>query len=252
MKLGANDVIAYPLPPMGRTLGKAVEKIFKELLPGFDKNMLNCQPRQLKGGIINLTKEGVEICGILICDYQENGEAGRLFEILAEVNCYGRRIRLSAQKLAKIFGISQQAVFTMLKRLRKKIRDELLKFGILCDPQSIIPNQDGYHISDNFEICDKRKNSKKKAKPPTDNMLFEYPEITDRRELWIVEQCCRGVKLQRIDVDKKFNQSAVTSSRLLAKLRQEGIIEFVGNGSQGYWRMVDSQRAIKCPVVLQS
>lgn len=142
----------------------------------------------------------------------------------------------------------------MIKRLRKKIMESLMKANILCDPLQIISNlkSSGYFIPDNFDICDNRTPKQEKIEPPITKPLFEFKDITNPQELWILEQLCKGVKLQRQDVEERFKQSQTTASRLLAKLRREGIIKFVGNGNQGYWQMLDSQIKLKCPIFIDS
>lgn len=251
MKLGANDVIADPLPPMGRPLGRAVEKTFDELLPGFSKNFMDCPPQQLDGGLIVLTSNGIEINGVFICDYQELSCAGKIFVKISEVVKEKPLRFVNARELAELLGVSMETLFMIIRRLRERIVLRLKEANILCGQMQVLQNcfNRGYYVAPEFEICDNRGTASPKAPAvETPQALFEFSDVTDPRELWILEQLCKSRPLRRQDVEKQFSLSAKMAGRFLTRLQHRGIIEFCGNGNLGYWKMVDAQRAKQCAI----
>ncbi|HNX25794.1 MAG TPA: response regulator [Phycisphaerae bacterium] len=181
VKLGANDVIDYPFPSLGRSLRRAIFKTLQFFTSELQQYNLNHAPQKLESGTIYLTEEGIEINGIKICDYEELSGAGNIIVELSRLKATGRRVRLGGKKLAAIVGGSEQTVFTVVWRLRERFHARCLAENLICDPCRIIANtkHSGYYIGEEFDVVDMRgaKADKSIIMQSEHKLLLNTPEL---------------------------------------------------------------------------
>jgi len=69
-------------------------------------------------------------------------------------------------------------------------------------------------------------------KPTADN----GPPLNERQP-WLLAELRMSTEMGRSDFERQFNIHALTAKRDLADLNQRGLIEFVGDGREGFYRL---------------
>jgi len=59
----------------------------------------------------------------------------------------------------------------------------------------------------------------------------------NERQLWLLAELRSSTAMRRSDFERRFNIHARTAKRDLADLNQRGLIEFIGDGREGFYRL---------------
>lgn len=215
-------------------------------------------PRPFTGGELVFYEDRVELCGVDICSGPRSASRRVVLELLGKRKADGESfIAYSGEDLeseAKRYGAKGTAAGS-IRDLRDDIMEALRnRANIVSERKDVILSGDtGYRfaecltvrhvssptitdITDMAETADVRD-------PDVRDVFDVRDEESARRREWILEQLGEKVPLKAPNVAEQFGRSKKTAQRDLDALRDEGLIEFVGDPRTGYYRLRQAPRA---------
>lgn len=188
----------------------------------------------------------VELCGVKICGDEASGVIRRILDVLAATDAHGRRQAYSGEELAEVTGNEggATAIAGAIRNFRQRARRTLLAEADLeIDPAGdLIVNdrQHGYRFSDKITVVERPGLL---SADWEEGSVREVREICntgeseeDARGCWILDELKRSGRIRKSQILERTGWSDSTTRRVLAKLRDEGLIVFEGSGRSGYWR----------------
>ena len=166
-------------------------------------------------------------------------------------------MRLSAEELAREIGAKGGigTVTGCVRGIRRNVSSRLTKhLGLTVAPDDLIRNDaQGYYLRDWITVSTPGGPAERPtvrgdnvsapsrfvdaALPvPGDIAGNMASEKLNERQEWALDELRQGVRLQRPLLEQRFGVHTRTAKRDLADLCQRGLIEFVGNGPNGYYR----------------
>ncbi|MCD4826134.1 MAG: DeoR family transcriptional regulator, partial [Phycisphaerae bacterium] len=210
----------------------------RESLPFISPESKN-PPEAFTEGTLSFYNDRTELNGVVLLETGELGHAERLLRLLTTPTTSGRRPKLGGRRLQKALGgASQDAISSMVFRLRRKIMRQFRRdLNIRVGRHDVIATADGggYLVPMTITAEDKTND----IEPPT-SMASELIETgCNIRQHKIIEAICRAGQISRKEIQQLCGVSAKTAKRDLCFLRDKGLVEFVGYGMTGSWRLKD-------------
>jgi len=249
MQAGAIDYVTKPLELTGpRTLDRAIEsaltrrksqrkQILREATRLENHGIVPNQPASGKafdGGPLLFYDSRAELCGVKLITDQGAGLSLQILRALARKTAMRTFVRLSAEQLAQEAGAlgGPPTVTSCIARLRKSAQQRLLRErGILCGLLDVIGHDhQGYFLREWIRI--------EEAATPARTIRNDG---WNHRQHWFVNRLASGTHLPRTAIEKKFHVQKRTAQRDLTELRIQGIIEFVGTGVAGNYRLAGGE-----------
>lgn len=237
-RAGAFDMIDLPGPSRGRSLSVSIRHALREsrsLEPPDSKN----PPKTFTGGTLTFYNDRIELNGVMLLETGELGHAERFLRLLTKPNSNGKRPRHGGTWLQKALGgASQDAISSMVLRLRRNISSKLgRELNVRVNKFDVVATSagGGYFIPATITVEDKTND----VKPPSSIACDLIDTNGNTRQHKILEALCHGEALTSQAVMKLCGISKRTARRDMVDLRDKNLIEFVGYGVQGYWRLKD-------------
>ena len=238
VRAGAFDLIDLPAPSKGRSLSVAIRhalRASRSLEPPDSKN----PPKAFTGGTLTFYNDRIELNGIMLLKTGELGLAERFLRLLTKLNSNGRRPKRGGTWLQKaLSGASQDAISSMVLRLRRSISSKLgRELNVRIGKFDVVATNagGGYFIPETITVEDKTNN----IEPPSSTTCELIDTSCSTRQHKIIKTLCHGETLTNRAVMKLCGISKRTARRDFEALRDKNLIEFVGYGVQGYWRLKD-------------
>lgn len=250
MRAGAFDLIDRPEPTKGRSLSEAIRDALrgKKHHDTADFNFFNA--RSFTGGTLCLYKDRIELNGFVIVESEDIGMVEEFLRLLVIPTPTGRRQKYSLNKLVRLLDASSPAaIISMVCRLRRKIFVKFMReLNIKISLQQVIVNNHGrsggYYLSENITVIDKTHEKVIFQGAPE---TVSYPDLTPR-QIKIVEFVCLKHEITRAIAAQICHCSERTALRELTELKKKGVLEFLGHGPLGIWRLCPERRQMFCPV----
>jgi hypothetical protein len=238
VRSGAFDLIDLPAPSRGRSLSESIRHALRESRPLEPPDSKN-PPEAFTEGTLTFYNDRIELNGVALFETGELGHAEQFLRLLTMPNDHGRRPKLGGYRLSKLLnGASQDAISSMVLRLRRKISAKLgRELNVRVGKFNVVATNEGggYYVPATITVEDKT-NDTEPARPKVCELID--PSCNTRQHR-IIEALCTGETLTRHAVEQLCRVSERTAKRDLGILRDKGLVEFVGYGQRGCWRLKD-------------
>ncbi len=253
---GAIDYVKKPFLDTGRTLERAIHDALAasgRSRPGAARQSEPHREESLQKfeeGEMVFFDDRVELCGIKVCGAVGSTLIRQILDALCAKNDRGQFVAYSGSKLAKWIDCSggDVGVAGAIRDFRTKafslLRSEL---RIEVGREDIIQSGDrGYQLTEKITVVNGNDPVRDPANEPDepDPALQNEPDmsLTERQE-WVVGQLQEGRRLQIGMAIKELKCSRSTAKREIAGLRERGLIEFIGNGRAGHYKLKEPVQA---------
>ena len=243
MKRGAVDYVMKPFASSGDTLDKAILEALggTQTLKSARPDSSDHEPITFTGGEFVVFYDRIEVCGVAV----PIGEITH--RLLLELNqkraddYIGFSGRELADRIEHAGG--QGTVSNAILDLRTKIETQLLtEANVRCGRQDVIQSgNQGYRFRDwmTVRIATPSRGSAPQNVPDVSNQVGKgvpnVPKHLNERQTWIMKQLDQNIEVQVSLVVQHFGCSSKTVKRDLVKLREAGLIEFVGPSRSGHY-----------------
>lgn len=240
---GAADFIAKPFETSRRPLNTVIQEALDTCQAGTPVPPADAATAPTNsltpfaGGNLLICASHAELSGVKIISARGQGRALPVLEQLARRDPQGRYARQSGDEIAAAINAlgGLNAVTAAIQTLRRNITTRLHKVGIQCGPEDVIVHDEqGYYLRDWIVVGEP-------SPPQLSNTLAA--KTTDsrsgKRQAWVLDQLRTGRQLRRIDLEQEFNVQHKTAKRILNDLVKDGLVEYVRQGQDGYYRLRD-------------
>ncbi len=277
MRAGADDYLAKPFSRSRLRLDEIILRLLaKRGAPAQERTSL----RPFEECELVFFPDRVELNGVKVC--RGRGKTRSILETMRARRSVGCYRYFSAAQLAEAAEAKrgQQAAVEAISRFKKTVQSKMAsERGIDCQSQDVIEHDQtyGYRFSSMITDRDAIEQDVPAPKmhdpanasartgddlgngaddpvndlatqardpvndPATGQRDLVKPTAKQRRE-WVLSELRRGTKLRRPDVEKQFGVSQKTATRDLQALMKERMIEFVGHGGTGHYRLARKRR----------
>ncbi|MFN6103418.1 MAG: response regulator [Planctomycetaceae bacterium] len=222
---GAADMISKPLDKSVRPLIRVIEQVLQEPDVGMT-SQTQSSLRPFTGGELLLFEDRAELSGVKIITDNGAGQSLNLLRTLSQQDSSGRFVTMSAGELVDAVGAigGVGAITGSVRTIRHNVVERLRKHrGLVCEKDSLIRNDEqGYYLREWISVTGRDSGPVEEGRP-------EAPRMNERQE-WILSELHRGVKLERVMIERRFGVHARTAKRDLAELNGRGLVEFASEG----------------------
>jgi CheY-like chemotaxis protein len=238
---GAADFIAKPFESSSRPLDKVIQEALDMCQGGSPVPHADAEPAQagaitpFAGGNLLICASHAELSGVKIISARGQGRALPVLEQLARRDPQGRYARQSGDEIAAAINAlgGLNAVTAAIQTLRRNITTRLHKVGIQCGPEDVIVHDEqGYYLRDWIVVGE--------PSPPQPSITVAAKTTnsrTGKRQAWVLDQLRAGRQLRRTDLEHEFSVQHKTAKRVLNDLVKDGLVEYVRQGQDGYYRL---------------
>ncbi len=238
---GATDFIAKPFETSVRPLARVIEEALETCLgssrvPHADSASAPTGGlRPFTGGNLVIFPSHAELSGVKIISARGQGRALPVLEQLARRDQQGRYARHSGEEIAAAIetlgGLG--AVTAAIQTLRRNISTRLRKVGLHCGPEDVIVHDEqGYYLRDWIVVGEHLP-----APQPDSVTVKAADRRSQTRRAWVLVQLRAGRRLRRTDLEDEFAVQHKTAKRVLNDLVKDGLVEYVRQGQDGYYRL---------------
>jgi len=249
MKKGAGDFVNKPFD------GDVLDRAIMEALAKHDRRPVSSaapnQPGQaFTGGELAIFETHIELRGVTIVENNGRSHAWEILKLLTQQDDKGKFKPLGCRRLAGHLGrgVGDNAVIQCVRGLRKRISELMEKEQHLtCGPNDVIMSRDqGYRLNPHITI---RRSlavgvgtdlvSTTTTEPPGKQDETDDSQLNERQR-WVLAELGRNAKVQRHDLETRFQCSTKTAKRDLAELRDAGRIAWVESPHPGHYRLAET------------
>jgi CheY-like chemotaxis protein len=243
---GAADFIAKPLESSGRSLARVIEQALESIAP-FNSPEKEPQLKPFQGGPLVFSDRRVELHGVKIISRRGNARSIAVLQTLACKDACGRFIRMSADELARAVGdlAGANTITASIQTLRSNATVRLRDAGVACGPEDLIAHSEqGYYLQDWITIHDADDGNVPADGPADDSTDNPADHVLNRRQEWILNELLNGAQIRRVHVERQLGVTEKTAKRDLTELVARGMIVYVRQGRDGYYRIHQGEQSV--------
>ena len=256
-ELQSNGVMDFVSKPFGdgtsgKSLPQAIQGVLEQHRKTFPPGVLpGDPPERFRGGVLTFYPDHIELEGQMIVERCGHGHAWAVMRVLRTPRPDGRRLRLSAPRLARAVDPSGQlsdgAINSCIHTLRSKITEMMLvEANLTVGRDDVIANKGrGYHLADGIIIevhdeCPQTASAQDTLQGPCGDIRTDVPAAGDdvpltERQRWVLDRLRAGVVLTRDMVEAEFKIGSKQAKRMLTPLVKQGLIEFTRRPWPGHY-----------------
>lgn len=247
---GAIDYVKKPFPDNGRTLEKAITDALAasgRSRPGAARQSEPHREESLlpfEEGEMRFFDDRIELCGLTVCGAVGSNLIRQILDALCAKNDRGQFVAYSGSKLAKRIGCpgGDGSVAGAIRDFRTKTVSMFLgELRVEVGREGIIQSGDrGYRLTEKITVVngnDPIRDPVNEPDEPDPDPKFDPNALLNERQKWVVGQLRGKRQLQIGMVIKELKCSRSTAKRDIRDLKDKGLIEFIGNGKAGHYKL---------------
>ena len=253
---GAIDYVKKPFPDDGRTLEKAITDALAASGRSRPGAARQSEPQReelfqpFEESEMVFFDDRIELCGLKVCGAVGSTLIRRILDELREKTARGQFVAYSGSELAKRIGCSggETGIAGAIKEFRTKVVGALhgelrIEVGRIDIIQS---GGRGYRLTEKISVVDGHEPASDPTNDPDDpdpDPKYDPNALLNERQKWVVDQLRGKRQLQIGMVIKELKCSRSTAKRDVRDLKHKGLIEFIGKGKAGHYKLKEPVQA---------